>query len=84
VRYIVANTSIILRHKYRGNGPIRSKKSTYWESSFGHGNGPIRSENSIYWVMGNTQYGNGHVTDQVERSINGVQQKLLQNHMCIL
>jgi hypothetical protein len=34
--------------------------------------------------MDNTQYGNGHVTDQVERSMNGIQQKLLQNGMCIL
>jgi hypothetical protein len=34
--------------------------------------------------MGNTQYGNGHVSDQVECSINGIQQELLQNSICIL
>jgi hypothetical protein len=54
--------SSYITDKYCGNSPIRSKKSTYWESPFGHGNGPIRSENSIYSVMGNTQYGDGHVT----------------------
>jgi hypothetical protein len=35
-------------------------------------------------ILGNTIYGNGHVSDQVERSMNGIQQKLLQNGMCIL
>jgi hypothetical protein len=34
--------------------------------------------------MGNTQYGNGHVTGQVERSMNNAQQKVLKNGICIL
>jgi hypothetical protein len=73
------NSSIILRHKSYGNGPIRSEISIYWESPYGHGNGPIGNPN-----MGNTQYGNSHVPDQVECSMNSIQQKLLQNSMCIL
>jgi hypothetical protein len=42
--WVYCYISIILRHKYRGNSPIRSENSTYWESQYGntqYGNGHV-------------------------------------------